>query len=100
MAILSKLEGLKAVVSSQCQILTDSSSAQFQEYAKRWTDIDSKTPGAIVLPTTEEDIQKTVCWSRYLRAYMLKPVAGPMGRIRIHPVRTNMRRPQPVVDNW
>lgn len=51
---------LKTVVGPDCDILVDPSGAKFQEYAKRWSDIDRKTPAAIVLPTSEEEIQKIV----------------------------------------
>lgn len=60
MAVATRIHGLKATVASSCQILTDSESAEFREYAKRWSDIDRQIPAAIVLPTTEEDIQKIV----------------------------------------
>ena len=60
MAVTAKVSELKAIVNSSCQVLTESTSADFQEYARRWSDIDRQTPAAIVLPTTEEDIIKTV----------------------------------------
>lgn len=60
MLVASHIPELKAAVASQCEILTDSDDAKFREYAKRWTDIDRKIPAAIVLPTSEEGIQKTV----------------------------------------
>lgn len=50
----------------QCQagpgleILTDQADPRFQEFAKRWSDIDRQIPAAIVLPESEEHIQKTV----------------------------------------
>ena len=59
----SQITELKAFVDPGCQILEDSSQASFQEYAKRWTDIGRKIPAAIVLPRTEQDIQKTVQWA-------------------------------------
>ena len=60
MSIATKILELKALISPECHILTDSSSPDFQEYAKRWSDIDRQTPAAIVLPTIEADIQKIV----------------------------------------
>lgn len=60
MAVASRISELKTIVASQCQILTDEKSAEFQQYAKRWTDIDRQVPAAIVLPTTEEDTQEVV----------------------------------------
>jgi FAD binding domain len=57
---------LKPALGPDCDILVDASGAEFQEYAKRWSDIDRKTPAAILLPTSEEEIQKIVgeayCW--------------------------------------
>ena len=54
------VQELQAHVGPDIEILTDASNIHFQEYAKRWTDIDRKTPSAIVLPASEEQIQKTV----------------------------------------
>lgn len=51
---------LKPVVGPDCDILVDASSGIFQEHAKRWSDIDRKTPAAIVLPTSEQEIQEIV----------------------------------------
>jgi hypothetical protein len=50
----------QANMGSELEVLTDASDERFIEYAKRWTDIDRKTPAAIVLPESEEQIQKTV----------------------------------------
>ncbi|TVY32060.1 FAD-linked oxidoreductase [Lachnellula subtilissima] len=63
MSKLSQLPELKAVLTPGCQILTDTSDAKFVEYLKRWTDIDLMVPGAIVLPTSEDDCQKIVQWA-------------------------------------
>ncbi|MCJ1385633.1 hypothetical protein MMC17_008756 [Xylographa soralifera] len=63
MAIPSRVQELNAVVASDCAILADLDDINFQEFGKRWTDIDRKTPGAIVLPRTEQDIQKIVQWA-------------------------------------
>lgn len=60
MAVATRMHGLKAALASSCQLLTDSESADFRKYAKQWSDIDRQIPAAIVLPTTEEDIQKIV----------------------------------------
>ena len=58
--IAELLEELKTSTSPGITILTDQHDAQFQEYAERWTDIGRKTPAAIVLPLSEEQIQATV----------------------------------------
>ncbi|KAF7931923.1 uncharacterized protein EAE97_008944 [Botrytis byssoidea] len=57
---LVQLSELKEVLTSTCKILTDPNDLSFAEYLKRWTDIDLKTPGAIVLPTSETDCQNTM----------------------------------------
>ncbi|KAL9094515.1 MAG: hypothetical protein Q9165_003074 [Trypethelium subeluteriae] len=63
MSIAAQIPLLRATVSSSCNILTDQYDAAFNEYMRRWSDIDKKTPGAIVLPTSEQDIQRTVQWA-------------------------------------
>ncbi len=62
-SVQSRITALEAVVGPDCEILKDSNEANFQEYAKRWTDIGRETPAAIVLPRTEEDIEKVVQWA-------------------------------------
>ena len=59
-SILNTLEQLRDSVGKALEILTDQSDTTFQDRAKRWTDIDRKTPAAIILPANEEEIQKTV----------------------------------------
>jgi hypothetical protein len=54
------LQLLQTLVGPSLEILVDKNDARFQEFAKRWSDIDREIPGAIVLPETEEQIQKTV----------------------------------------
>lgn len=62
-SVQSQITALKGIVDPDCAILTDPADADFQEYSKRWTDIGRETPAAIVLPRTEEDIQKVVQWA-------------------------------------
>lgn len=62
-SVQSQITALKGIVDPDCTILTDPAEADFQEYSKRWTDIGRETPAAIVLPRTEEDIQKVVQWA-------------------------------------
>jgi hypothetical protein len=51
---------LQAQAGSDFEVLADQESPRFLEFAKRWTDIDRQIPAAITLPTSEEQIQKTV----------------------------------------
>lgn len=51
---------LRRYTGSDLEILTDSEDSRFQELSKRWSDIDRQIPAAIVLPESEEQIQKTV----------------------------------------
>jgi hypothetical protein len=60
-SILNTIDQLQVSAGKALEILTDQSDATFQDRAKRWTDIDRKTPAAIILPTNEEEIRKTVC---------------------------------------
>ena len=59
----SRITALEAIVGPDCGILKDSNETNFEKYAQRWTNIGSETPAAIVLPRTEEDIQKVVRWA-------------------------------------
>ncbi|TVY82051.1 FAD-linked oxidoreductase [Lachnellula suecica] len=63
MTLSKALPELRTALTPSCEILTDPSDANFVEHLKRWTDIDLKTPGAIVLPTSEGDCQKIVKWA-------------------------------------
>ena len=58
--VQSRNTALEAIVGPDCEILKDSNEANFENYAQRWTNIGRETPAAIVLPLTEEDIQKVV----------------------------------------
>lgn len=60
-SIATKLAELRTVLPHNVGILTDQSDALFKDLMRRWSDIDLKIPSAIVLPTSEEEIQKTVC---------------------------------------
>ncbi|KAL4907582.1 hypothetical protein BDW74DRAFT_176333 [Aspergillus multicolor] len=59
--VLSHLPTLQATV--PCEILSNPQSTKFQEHLARWTDIDLKTPAAIILPTSEEECVKIVQWA-------------------------------------
>ncbi|TGO07034.1 hypothetical protein BTUL_0342g00010 [Botrytis tulipae] len=73
MSDLVQLSELKEVLTPTCKILTGPNDLNFAEYLKRWTDIDLKTPGAIVLPTSETDCQNIVKWaSKYSIPFVTK----------------------------
>ena len=63
MSVQERITALEAIVGPDCEILKDSTGADFKTYAQRWTDVGRETPAAIVLPRTEEDIQKVVQWA-------------------------------------
>lgn len=60
MAISKFVESLAAKLSPGASILSDPSSDDFKAAHERWTELDLKTPGAIVLVATEEDVVHTV----------------------------------------
>ena len=60
MTFVNQLQTHLATVAPGVEILADENSASFQEYLKRWSDIDRKTPAAIALPTNEGEIHLTV----------------------------------------
>ncbi|KAI9643585.1 hypothetical protein NHQ30_008207 [Ciborinia camelliae] len=73
MSPLTQIPELKASLASTCEILTDPQDSKFVEHLKRWTDIDLKIPGAIVLPSSESDCQKIVQWaSKYSVPFVTK----------------------------
>ena len=94
MAIAAQIPNLKTHLTSACQILTDSHGTEFQEYAKRWSDINRQIPAAIVLPTTEGDIQKTVSSVGPSANPLLIYSAGPMGFSQVDPLCDPKRGPQ------
>ncbi|KAF7871496.1 hypothetical protein EAF04_003603 [Stromatinia cepivora] len=73
MSSLTQIPELKATLTPTCEILADPKDSKFVEHLKRWTDIDLKTPGAIVLPSSESDCQKIVQWaSKYSVPFVTK----------------------------
>ncbi|KAL4935941.1 hypothetical protein BDV06DRAFT_233829 [Aspergillus oleicola] len=48
---------------SNCEILQNCHDARFKDLLSRWTDIDLKTPAAIVLPQSELDCVQTMRWA-------------------------------------
>lgn len=63
MAISKFFESLTAKLSSAASVLTNAGSDEFKAALERWTELDFKTPGAIVLVASEEDIIQTVSFS-------------------------------------
>lgn len=59
-AIMEELNHLRAAAGSTIEILVDPTDPTFQKYATRWTDIDRKTPAAIMLPSNEKEIKQAV----------------------------------------
>ncbi|KAK7990904.1 FAD binding domain-containing protein [Apiospora arundinis] len=60
----SLLQKLQAYIGSELEILTETDGGdRFHELAQGWTNIGRETPGAIILPLTEEQTQKTVQWA-------------------------------------
>ncbi|KAI0102015.1 hypothetical protein GGR51DRAFT_528291 [Nemania sp. FL0031] len=57
------LQDLSNDLGPDVEIVVDKNNSRFKELSKRWTDIDRKTPGAIVLPDSPSLIQKTVRWA-------------------------------------
>ncbi|KAI1388176.1 FAD-binding domain-containing protein [Hypoxylon trugodes] len=60
MGIATFIEKLERTLSEGSKVLTGSSKADFQATLARWTDIDKREPGAVVLPATENDIVKII----------------------------------------
>jgi hypothetical protein len=47
-------------LSAQAKVLTNPNSQEFQQLTLRWSDINRKVPGAIVVAGVEADVVKTV----------------------------------------
>lgn len=47
-------------LSAQAKVLTNPDSEEFQQLILRWSDINRKVPGAIVVAGVEADVVKTV----------------------------------------
>jgi len=47
-------------LSAQAKVLTNPDSEEFQQLILRWSDINRKIPGAIVVAGVEADVVKTV----------------------------------------
>ena len=60
MAVSQFLDAVKTQLSSNAQLLVESSSKDFQQALERWTNLGLKTPHAIVVVATEDDILNTV----------------------------------------
>ena len=56
----SELLPLRETLESESDILTDPSHKSFQSLMERWTDVGKQTPSAIVVPCSEQDLEKTV----------------------------------------
>jgi hypothetical protein len=63
MAVLDFLATIKAELSPSAKVLSDSRMEGFKSTLQRWSDLNARTPGAIVLVATEDDIVKKVCLS-------------------------------------
>jgi hypothetical protein len=60
MAISQFVECLTAKLSQAACVLTDPASDEFKAALERWTELELKTPGAIVQVSSEEDTVQTV----------------------------------------
>ena len=58
---ISKFVGiLTAELSPTATVLADPTTEEFKTALERWTELELKTPGAIVIVSTEEDVVQTV----------------------------------------
>ncbi|PVH80647.1 FAD-binding domain-containing protein [Cadophora sp. DSE1049] len=60
MAVSTFFSAIKAELSKEAKLLSDPNTEEFKSALERWTDRDLKSPSAIVVVVTEEDIIKTV----------------------------------------
>ena len=54
---------IKAELSVNAKVLSEPSAEEFKTSLEHWTELDHKTPDAIVFPATEEDIVKIVSFA-------------------------------------
>jgi hypothetical protein len=91
MTISKFVESLSAELSPGASVLTDSASDEFKAAHERWTELELKTPGAIVLASTEEDIVQAVRF----RLHIICQYSDSLGQIGSqiqHPFCTQVRR--------
>jgi len=60
MSLLTLLAQLHGGLSAQARILTDPDDEEFVQLCLRWSDIDRKVPGAIIVAGDETDVVKAV----------------------------------------
>ena len=61
MAVSEFISTLRGELSSGAKVLSDCGTEEFKSALQRWSDLNTRTPAAIVVIATEEDIVKTVC---------------------------------------
>lgn len=78
-ALINKLSGLS--LASGTRILVDASKDEFNESMVRWTDMDKEQPSAVIMPVSEEDAEKIVCYliRQSYRHSILIPSLGQIG---------------------
>ncbi len=76
MIVSTLLTAIKADLSKEAQFLSDPTTEDFKLALARWSDNDVKTPGAIVLVATEDDIINTVCRPKHFELERLLTEAG------------------------
>jgi hypothetical protein len=60
MAVSELLKTLHGELSANAKVLVDPTNDEFTVALQRWSDIEKKVPGAIVMVASEEDVVKTV----------------------------------------
>jgi hypothetical protein len=60
MAVSELLKTHHGELSANAKVLVDPTNDEFTVALQRWSDIEKKVPGAIVMVASEEDVVKTV----------------------------------------
>ena len=102
MALQGCVQTLRDVLSKDSAILTDEHDSKFKAAAERWANMSVQTPGAIVMPASEEDVVRTVGASGIICPPFVDNASliGQRNPQSVCPVRSGIWRPQQLVDYW
>ena len=86
------MDSLSSTLSSGAKLYTDSTDPQFVEHFTKWSDYGVKTPRAVVVVDTVQDVVETVCSLSRHRSWSLTSPLGLLLHQARHPFRLMIHR--------